>query len=67
MYTLLFYFMDLQNVKEVNYRNILKISKQLKKLKIKKEVCFYFLFFFTHFFFGSSDTSTSKPESFLSV
>jgi len=30
------YFMDLQNVKEVNYTNILKINKQLKKLKVKK-------------------------------
>jgi len=33
---LLNYFMDLQNVKEVNYTNILKINKQLKKLKVKK-------------------------------
>ena len=30
------YFMDLQNVKEVNYTNILKMNKQLKKLKVKK-------------------------------
>jgi hypothetical protein len=30
------YFMDQQNVKEVNYTNILKINKQLKKLKVKK-------------------------------
>ena len=32
------YFMDLQNVKEVGlyYRNILKITKQLKKLKLQK-------------------------------
>ena len=30
------YFMDVQNVKEVNYTNILKINKQLKKLKVNK-------------------------------
>ena len=36
MYILLYYFMDLQNIKEVNYTNILKINKQLKKLKVNK-------------------------------
>ena len=30
------YFMDLQNVKEVNYTNMLKINKQSKKLKVNK-------------------------------
>ena len=36
MYILLYYFMDLQNIKEVKYTNILKINKQLKKLKVNK-------------------------------
>ena len=27
MYILLYYFMDLQNIKEANYTNILKINK----------------------------------------